>query len=229
MPEGEAAIGGYSGKHSVYVSIERFRVKNFKSLEDVKLEVLPGVNLLVGPNASGKSNLLEAIAFLRKALVDAAGRTPYMPHVPWYWEALDVIYRRDLRKPVTLELGGTLYARLCNGDYGRADFHFEVTMMYDQASATLKPRIYRLVLGGLKITLSPEGVVTEVPASYLEEAKDLADTRLYSKARDLYALKGDVAVAKVGWRVPPPDPLLPSLLTPVWQLTPLRRVRGCLA
>ncbi len=55
--------------------LKRFRVSNFKSLVDV--EFLPaGLNLLVGPNNSGKTNLCQALRFVsataRMSLAEAA-------------------------------------------------------------------------------------------------------------------------------------------------------------
>jgi len=41
-----------------------FSVSNFKSLKDVELTNLPSLAVIVGPNASGKSNLLDAFDFL---------------------------------------------------------------------------------------------------------------------------------------------------------------------
>jgi predicted ATPase len=45
--------------------LTRFRVQGFKSLLDVELELAPLV-VLMGPNASGKSNLLEALLLLSR-------------------------------------------------------------------------------------------------------------------------------------------------------------------
>ena len=50
--------------------IHRFTVKSFKSLLDVELE-LGRVNVFIGANGSGKTNLLEAIGVLGAA---ASGR-----------------------------------------------------------------------------------------------------------------------------------------------------------
>lgn len=47
--------------------IHSIRIQNFKSLRDVTLR-LQDVNLLIGPNNSGKSNVLKALAFLGRYL-----------------------------------------------------------------------------------------------------------------------------------------------------------------
>jgi len=46
------------------VSLLELRAKNFRSLKDVRIGPLGPVSVLVGPNASGKTNLLRVIAFL---------------------------------------------------------------------------------------------------------------------------------------------------------------------
>ncbi len=43
-----------------------FRAERFRCLADVELELDPGVNLFIGPNASGKTSLLEAAFFLSR-------------------------------------------------------------------------------------------------------------------------------------------------------------------
>ncbi len=45
-------------------SLDRLQVKDFRCLQDAELEPSPGVNLIVGANASGKTSLLEAIFVL---------------------------------------------------------------------------------------------------------------------------------------------------------------------
>ena len=44
--------------------IGRFKAVDFRCLESVELEFSPQYNLIVGPNASGKTSLLEALAYL---------------------------------------------------------------------------------------------------------------------------------------------------------------------
>jgi DNA replication and repair protein RecF len=48
----------------------RVRVKDFRNYQEILFQPAEGLNLLVGPNASGKTNLLEALAVL------ASGRSP---------------------------------------------------------------------------------------------------------------------------------------------------------
>ena len=49
--------------------IKKLKVKNYKSLKDVELE-LGKFNVLIGPNASGKSNLLDCLAFVSELTED---------------------------------------------------------------------------------------------------------------------------------------------------------------
>ena len=50
------------------VFLEKFRIKNFLSLPDVELPLKP-LTVLVGPNASGKSNVLRALKLLNEMIV----------------------------------------------------------------------------------------------------------------------------------------------------------------
>ena len=46
------------------MNLTEIELRNFRNYEHVKLDFDPGVNLIVGDNAQGKTNLLEAIAYL---------------------------------------------------------------------------------------------------------------------------------------------------------------------
>lgn len=54
------------------------RVNNFRSLRDFTLEIRPGLNVLVGPNGSGKTNIIKWLEFLsligKHSLREAIGR-----------------------------------------------------------------------------------------------------------------------------------------------------------
>ena len=47
--------------------IKRVRIKNYRSLGDVDVELGP-LTVLVGPNASGKSNFVDALKFISDTL-----------------------------------------------------------------------------------------------------------------------------------------------------------------
>jgi predicted ATPase len=52
--------------------IRRIRVKNFKSLKDVSVDLGPR-NILVGPNMSGKTTFLSIFRFLNRMVIPASG------------------------------------------------------------------------------------------------------------------------------------------------------------
>ncbi len=52
--------------------ITRLHVQNFKSLRDIELELGP-LNVLVGPNMSGKSNILDALRFFHQITFPEGG------------------------------------------------------------------------------------------------------------------------------------------------------------
>ncbi len=46
------------------MNLKRLQLRSFRNYEEADLELEPGVNLIVGDNAQGKTNLLEAISYL---------------------------------------------------------------------------------------------------------------------------------------------------------------------
>ena len=46
------------------MKLNNISLRNFRSYDELFLDFDPGVNLIVGDNAQGKTNLLEAIAYL---------------------------------------------------------------------------------------------------------------------------------------------------------------------
>lgn len=46
------------------MNLTDIKLNGFRNYEDLELEFEPGVNLIFGNNAQGKTNLLEAIAYL---------------------------------------------------------------------------------------------------------------------------------------------------------------------
>ena len=46
------------------MKLDRITLRNFRNYEEISLDFAPGVNLIVGENAQGKTNLLEAVSYL---------------------------------------------------------------------------------------------------------------------------------------------------------------------
>ena len=46
------------------IYIKKLKIQNFKSIENETFEFKPGLNILVGPNNAGKSNIIEAIELI---------------------------------------------------------------------------------------------------------------------------------------------------------------------
>jgi predicted ATPase len=59
--------------------LRQIRVSGFKSLDEFELEFNQGLNIIIGPNGSGKTNIINFIEFLsylsRDSLLEAVGRS----------------------------------------------------------------------------------------------------------------------------------------------------------
>ncbi|MGC8613983.1 MAG: AAA family ATPase [Conexivisphaera sp.] len=85
------------------LSYDYVKVQNFKSLEDVRLE-LKKFNVIVGPNGSGKTNMIEAFIFAR--MVTRPPSSPPYPFAPW-WGYENLVYMHDTKRNVGFEVGGS--------------------------------------------------------------------------------------------------------------------------
>jgi predicted ATPase len=69
--------------------IKKLKVKNYKSLKNVELE-FDNFNVLIGPNASGKSNLLDCLTFVseiaQKGIDESLNGRGGYGHVLFYGE-----------------------------------------------------------------------------------------------------------------------------------------------
>src|SRR6266576_6083774 len=72
------------------------RLQNFRSYKDASFEFGPGVNIIVGPNASGKTNLLEAVLVLARGSSYRA-RDAELIKFDEPWARLDGFFDRQTR------------------------------------------------------------------------------------------------------------------------------------
>jgi AAA15 family ATPase/GTPase len=83
--------------------IESIRLQNFLSYgpEDTEIELRP-LNVIIGPNTSGKSNFIEAFALLRKLPLDEQLQRSADNVRQWVWKGGN----EDAKIEVKIETGG---------------------------------------------------------------------------------------------------------------------------
>ena len=101
--------------------IENIRLQNFRSYADSTIEFGKGVNIIVGANASGKTNLLEAILVLCRGSSYRAGDTELIQHNK-DWARIDSMlqglergvkfFQKDTKTYKQFIIGGTTLTRL---------------------------------------------------------------------------------------------------------------------
>lgn len=79
--------------------IAQLRIENYKALRDVTVELTP-VHVLIGPNDSGKTSILEAMAALCRS-VDHPVKDAFVGA----WEGLDLVWRKDPDLEVCFQAG----------------------------------------------------------------------------------------------------------------------------
>ena len=79
-------------------SLKKVFIKNFKSLHDCEIDI-GKMNVVVGANASGKSNLIEAFRLLKKIYVDKDS----FPFLEW-WGYDNVVWQRKEEFPIIIGL-----------------------------------------------------------------------------------------------------------------------------
>ena len=82
----------------VKASLKKVFIKNFKSLHDCEIDI-GKMNVVVGGNASGKSNLVEVFRLLKKIYVD---KDPF-PFLEW-WGYNNVVWQKKEELPISIGL-----------------------------------------------------------------------------------------------------------------------------
>jgi len=120
------------------VFVSRITVENFKSIKELELRLEPGLNVLVGANASGKTNILEAVSFLREALIGGA-----KPGLPRRGFGLNMVHNRDPARPVRIRMSLEHYEPYF-GMYFAEPVDFTAEFTYEPSLDALVPS--RLVI-----------------------------------------------------------------------------------
>ena len=105
-------------RYNQKIVISSLRLQNFRSYRDGSFEFDPGINIVVGPNASGKTNLLEAILVLCRGNSFRARDTELISHKK-SWARLEgffdsssrIVKIEELNNRAfkTFEIGGKAY------------------------------------------------------------------------------------------------------------------------
>lgn len=90
--------------------ITSVRLQNFRSYKDESFEFDPGVNIVVGPNASGKTNLLESILVLARGSSYRA-KDAELVNFGKQWSRLDGNFKKHTR---------TLKLEIANGQLSKS-------------------------------------------------------------------------------------------------------------
>lgn len=85
--------------------IVRLKVKNFKSLRDIDLPLGP-LNVLVGPNMSGKSNILDVLRFLQEVCFPQAGTKGVSYALAQRGGGSEVLWKGGEEKLISIALEG---------------------------------------------------------------------------------------------------------------------------
>ncbi len=78
--------------------ITQFRIRNYKALRDVTLDLSP-IHLLIGPNDTGKTSILDAVAALCRS-VDH----PLAAAFTGNWKGHELVWHGDANLPISLEV-----------------------------------------------------------------------------------------------------------------------------
>ncbi len=98
--------------------IKRLRVKNYKSLKNLDLQLKP-LTVLVGPNNAGKSNILDAFQFLRDFVQQGQGAVNFRGGFQ------SIVWDGRLENSISLDIDGEITTQSQRGR--RFSYHIDLT------------------------------------------------------------------------------------------------------
>ncbi|MFT6921708.1 MAG: AAA15 family ATPase/GTPase [Crocinitomicaceae bacterium] len=87
--------------------LRHLELSGYKSIKNVQLDLFPGINILIGQNGSGKSNLLNFIKLLEEDVLDLDSDYKVLVE----WSSGDDIYKKELEQ-VHSTAGTSIFANL---------------------------------------------------------------------------------------------------------------------
>ncbi len=154
--------------------IEEIRIANFKSFGDDFILALSPFSVFIGPNAAGKSNLMDAFRFLRECVAEGL-EAAVARRAGWS----NLRCRRRRKGTLSLDVTGTLGSETLNISYGRKkkkkeekQFHnlrFAYGLRFNQNLVVVKEYGY---LAGV-----PEGAEEEQEISAFERDMEFVTIR----------------------------------------------------
>lgn len=184
-------------------------IKNFRSFESLRVDLVPGLNVLVGRNNTGKTNILQAI---RHALGPSASRGDAL------WLDRDDFYRASATDPadrvITIELTFTGLSEaqraffyeivdfdLADLSKSRAIIRFEASWPRNKRQASIKRT------GGPALADAPDvpaTILQSLPITFLPALRDAEAfltpgyrSRLASLLRDVADRKGEATAQSI--------------------------------
>lgn len=119
--------------------IEKLRVKNYKSLEDVEVPLRP-LTVFVGPNNSGKSNILDCLEFVK----DLAFSRPTAMAVAGRGGFTDLVWGGDHARAIDIQLDG----RVADEKGQQRLFTYEVEITGPPTGYIINKEVFTLFEGG---------------------------------------------------------------------------------
>lgn len=135
------------------------RLQNYRSYSDSSFEFEPGINIIVGPNASGKTNLLDALYL---ALVGAPIRTgnDYLIKTNQEWARVDILTDSNQKRIVKIKPNNRPEFLLDDNKFKRLSFNNTIPVVLFEPNhlfqITTSPEQRRSFIDEVLIKTDPE-------------------------------------------------------------------------
>lgn len=149
--------------------IENIRLQNFRSYADQAFEFADETNIIVGPNASGKTNLLEAVFFVAMGNPVRSLDETFIKRGA-NWARIDAVTSENQKRTIKITQENEKLKRI---------FEIDGTIKYRVTSDIVLPAILFEPNQLYRLTTSPE-----VRRSFIDELCQLIDREAYSLKKD---------------------------------------------